>query len=69
MTVVLACLAGLAAGAFLTSAMRPNPVRADDRPAAHGKAPAGVKAPIEEILHCPSTPRSPTTTASRSTTT
>jgi hypothetical protein len=51
--VVLACLAGLAAGAFLTSGFRTSPVLADDRPAAHGKPSNGVKAPIEEILHCP----------------
>lgn len=53
MPVVLACLTGLAAGAFLTTGLRDNPVRADDRPATHGKAAAGVKAPIQEILHCP----------------
>jgi hypothetical protein len=45
--VVLACLAGLAVGAILTSGTRPTPARADDRGAAHPKA------PIEEVLHCP----------------
>ena len=52
-TVVLACLAGLAAGAFLTSAMRPTPARADGHNADRRQSPMGVKAPIEEVLHCP----------------
>ena len=53
MTVILACLAGVAAGALLISATKLTPARADDGKAAHGPPPAGVKAPIQEILHCP----------------
>ena len=53
LAVALAGLTGMAAGSFLTGASRTSPARADDRPAAHGKAAAGVKAPIEEVLHCP----------------
>lgn len=51
--VVLACLAGLAAGALLSTTWRPNPVRADDGKAAHGSLKGDVKAPIKEVLHCP----------------
>ena len=53
MPVILACFAGLAVGAFLTNVARPTPALADDVKAAHGQRPTGVKAPIEEILHCP----------------
>jgi Protein of unknown function (DUF1264) len=53
MAVVFACLVGLIVGMFLTSATRPNPARADDGKTAHGQPPAVVKAPIQEILHCP----------------
>ena len=48
--VALACLAGMAAGAFLTRAWTPDSARADDP---HGPKSAGVKAPVEEVLHCP----------------
>lgn len=51
--VVLACLAGLAAGTLLSTSWRPNPVRADDAKAAHGAPGGDVKAPIQEVLHCP----------------
>lgn len=52
--IVVACLAGLAGGIFLSEALRARSARADD-PKGHGKAaaPSGVKAPIEEVLHCP----------------
>jgi hypothetical protein len=49
----LACLAGLAAGIFLSNASRARPARADDAKAAHDQPAAGVKAPIRELLHCP----------------
>lgn len=51
--VVFACLVGAIAGSFLTSASRTTPAKADESQLAHGRPPAGVKAPIEEILHCP----------------
>jgi hypothetical protein len=47
--VALACLASAALGAILASAARPISARADGHPA----APASVKAPIQEVLHCP----------------
>lgn len=57
LAVLLACLFGMAAGALLTSLTRPAPVRADDgktaAAAAHGQPLMGVKAPIQEVLHCP----------------
>jgi len=49
----IACLASAALGAVVASAARPLPLWADDRPAAGHQAPAGVKAPIAEVLHCP----------------
>ena len=51
--VLVASLASLIAGIFLANVMRPRPARADDAKAAHGQPPAGAKAPIQEILHCP----------------
>ncbi|MEO6807967.1 MAG: DUF1264 domain-containing protein [Isosphaeraceae bacterium] len=51
--VVLACLAGLTAGTLLSNSWRLNPVRADDAKAAHGTTKRDVKAPIQEVLHCP----------------
>ena len=51
--IALACVAGLAAGTCLTSVTRPPPARADDAKPAHARPPAGAKAPIQEILHCP----------------
>ncbi len=51
--VVVACLAGLGAGALLTNGSRPRSARADDAKAAHERAASGPKAPIEEVLHCP----------------
>jgi hypothetical protein len=53
MLVVFACLAGVIVGILLTSVTRPIAARADGPRAAHGQPPAGVKAPIQEILHCP----------------
>jgi hypothetical protein len=50
--VALACLVGVAAGAFLTTATRSIRAQADDRPA-HGPVTVGDKAPIREVLHCP----------------
>jgi hypothetical protein len=52
LTVVFAGFLGLAAGALLTSAARPGSAHADDTRAVHDQ-PAGAKAPIREILHCP----------------
>jgi hypothetical protein len=49
---IVAVLMGLVAGSFLTSAVKPKPIHADER-ATHGKTPQSVKAPIEEVLHCP----------------
>lgn len=43
----VACLASLAAGIGLSNSMKSLP--ADD----HGGAARGVKAPLEEVLHCP----------------
>ena len=53
LAVVFPCLVGVVIGMFLTSATRSTPARADDAKAAHGQPPSGVKAPIQEILHCP----------------
>jgi hypothetical protein len=50
--VVFAGFVGLAAGALLASAARPGWAHADDAKAVHD-VPAGAKAPIREILHCP----------------
>jgi hypothetical protein len=52
-TVVLACLAGVMIGSFLSSAKVTSTANADDAKPVHGQPPAGVKAPIQEILHCP----------------
>jgi Protein of unknown function (DUF1264) len=52
-TVVIACVVSFTVGTFVGSPTRPALARADDRPAAHQQLPAGAKAPIEEILHCP----------------
>jgi hypothetical protein len=51
--VALAGLAGVTAGALLTSVPRPIPARADEREAAHRPPGAGAKAPVAEVLHCP----------------
>jgi len=45
-------LVGLVAGVVLTTSSRTPSARADDPSAAHRPA-VGVKAPIEEVLHCP----------------
>ena len=50
---LVACAIGLGAGSLLTNVTRPPTARADEGKAAHGPPTAGVKAPIEEILHCP----------------
>lgn len=52
-TAIVACMVGLAAGSLLTSATRPISARADDGRPAHDRTSEGVKAPIQEILHCP----------------
>ena len=52
-TVALACLASAAVGAWLGATTRLAPARADGREAGHRNALAGVKAPIQEVLHCP----------------
>jgi hypothetical protein len=52
-TVVFACLAGVATGSVLSGTTRPTLAGADERPAAHPQPREGVKAPIEEVLHCP----------------
>jgi hypothetical protein len=51
--ILVGCLASLAAGFFLSDALKPKPVQADDAKAAHVQPPVGVKAPIQEIIHCP----------------
>jgi Protein of unknown function (DUF1264) len=51
--VALACLASAALGALLGATARLTPARADGREAGHRDAPAGDKAPIQEVLHCP----------------
>jgi hypothetical protein len=48
--IFLAGLVGLSVGIFLAN---PGSPRAAQAQAAHGQPPAGVKAPIQEILHCP----------------
>ena len=56
LALVFTCVASLAVGVFLGGASRSTPARADDHPKAKAKAKGaagGVKAPIEEILHCP----------------
>lgn len=52
LALLFTCVAGLALGTFLGGAARSTPARADDHPKAKA-AVGGVKAPIEEILHCP----------------
>src|SRR4051812_39236784 len=51
--VVLALLAGLVAGATLTSVMRSRPARADDAKPGHGRSAAESKMPLAEVIHCP----------------
>lgn len=51
--ILIASLASLTAGIFVAGTIRSKPARADDAKAAHGQSPAGAKAPIQEILHCP----------------
>ncbi len=51
--ILVACLASLTAGFFLADTLKPKPVQADDAKVVHAQPPAGVKAPIQEILHCP----------------
>ena len=50
---LVACAIGLGAGSLLTKVTRPTAARADDGKPAHALMPVGVKAPIQEILHCP----------------
>ena len=50
--VVLAGVLGLTAWVVLSSATWPRHAWADDRGAAHLQPSMGVKAPIEEVLHC-----------------
>ena len=52
-SIFLGLMVGLGAGFLVSEAVRTKPARADDTRAAHEQAPAGVKAPIEEIMHCP----------------
>jgi Protein of unknown function (DUF1264) len=51
LAMALASVLSLALGVFLGGTARSTPARADDHDKA--KAATGVKAPIEEILHCP----------------
>jgi hypothetical protein len=51
--IAIACLVGVVTGTVLTQAARPIAARADDRGTAHREAPANVKAPVAEVLHCP----------------
>jgi hypothetical protein len=48
-----ACLVGLAAGISLSSIMRVQPAHAAGAEPAHTQSTPGVKAPIQELLHCP----------------
>jgi hypothetical protein len=50
---LVACLVGMGLGALLTNAAKSTSAAADDGKPAHGQASAGVKVPIQEILHCP----------------
>jgi hypothetical protein len=50
---MIACLASDALGALVASSARSLPLQADDGAAVGHAAPAGVKAPIAEVLHCP----------------
>jgi hypothetical protein len=50
--VAFAAFVGLAAGALLATAARQGLAHADDTKVVHNE-PAGAKAPIREILHCP----------------
>ncbi len=50
---MIACLASAAFGALVGSTARPLSLQADDGAAVGHAAPAGVKAPIAEVLHCP----------------
>jgi hypothetical protein len=43
----------LAGGVFLADAFRPTSALGDDAKLAHASSPSSVKAPIEEVLHCP----------------
>jgi hypothetical protein len=51
--ILLACLLSAGAGAILATVAQPQPLHADDLGAGGHKSPAGVKAPITEVLHCP----------------
>lgn len=52
--IVVAALAGIAAGMLASNGATSGAARADDPKPGHGpQPPAGVKAPIQEILHCP----------------
>ncbi len=51
--ILVACFASLVAGVFLADTLKPKQVQADDAKAVHGQPPVGIKAPIEEVLHCP----------------
>jgi hypothetical protein len=50
---LLTTFAGLIAGIFLADALRSKPALADEAKAAHPQPPGSVKAPIEEVMHCP----------------
>jgi len=49
----IACLASAGLGVLVASTSGPLPLRTDERAADGHAAPAGVKAPIAEVLHCP----------------
>ena len=52
-SIFVSCLIGVVAGALLTSVKSSTTAQADDAKPAHAQPPIGVKAPIQEILHCP----------------
>jgi hypothetical protein len=51
--ILIAGLVGLTCGATLVGSPKPNPAVADDAKPANAPMSGGLKAPIEEILHCP----------------
>ncbi len=52
-SLLFAGLVGVVAGIFISSAMRTSRAWADDAKPAHNAPAAGVKSPIQEVLHCP----------------
>ena len=51
--IVIAGLAGLIMGGLLMTNVGPMPAQADEPKASHAQSAVGLKAPIQEVLHCP----------------